>query len=105
MGWVRKITGADKQARAITNNANRQEEALRAAAKDQTAQLIEQTRMAMEQQRIAQEREAAAGILAKAQTVDTSTVDVAQADPVSTSLATVQKKRAQFKFGGQGVTL
>ena len=105
MGWVRKITGADKQARLVQENAAKQEEALRATAKDQTAQLIEQTRMAMEQQRIAQEREAAAGILAKAQTVDTSTVDVAQADPVRTSLATVQKKRAQFKFGGQGGTL
>mgnify|MGYP000252267357 CR=1 FL=1 len=105
MGWVRKVTGADKQAQLLRENAAKQEEALRAAAKDQTAQLIEQTRMAMEQQRIAQEREAAAGILAKSEAVDTSTVDVAQADPVSTSLATTQKRRAQFKFGGQGVTL
>lgn len=105
MGFIRKVTGADRQAQIMRDNAARQEEALRTAAKDQTAQLVEQTRMAMEQQRIAQEREAAAGVLAEAKTIDTSTVDVAQADPVSTSLATAQKKRAAFKFGGQGVSL
>ena len=89
----------------MQENAAKQEEALRAAAKDQTAQLIEQTRMAMEQQRIAQEREAAAGVLQKATTIDTSTADVAQADPVSNSLALTQKKRAQFKFGAGGVSI
>ncbi|CAB4241398.1 hypothetical protein UFOVP60_49 [uncultured Caudovirales phage] len=105
MGWVRKITGADAQARNLTENAARQVEATKAAAADQTKQLMESARMAAEQQRILAEREAAGELLAKTSSLDTSTVDVSQAPPGAGSLAETQKRRAQFKFGAQGVSL
>lgn len=105
MGFVRKLTGADAQARTLTENAQRQSEATKAAAADQTKQLMESARMAAEQQRILAEREAAGELLAKTSTLDTSTVDVAQAAPGTGSLAETQKRRAQFKFGAQGVSL
>lgn len=105
MGFVRKLTGADSQSRTLNENAARQVEATKAAAAEQTKQLMESARMAAEQQRILAEREAAGEILAKSSALDTGTVDVAQAAPGSASLAETQKRRAQFKFGIPGVSL
>lgn len=99
MGFVRKMTGADKQAEAIKQNAAAQADATRQAATQAQQQLMLSARQAAEQQALASARMVAENKAADSVSQPLAIADV-QLDTTSPMAASVRRrKRVSFGTG------
>lgn len=100
MGFVRKLTGADKQAKAMNKQADAQIIAAKASADNQVAALNAAVQGAANAQRAAQARHAAEALAAESAGAPLAEADVALDEPVDGSaLAVKRKRRAVFGSG------
>lgn len=107
MGFVRKITGQQKQIDAANRNADAQVKATEQAARDQQAAAAAAAIAAANAQRAAAERDRVTRAASDAASTPMGTADVALDAPESES-AGITRKRTRAQFGksyGSGVSI
>lgn len=101
---IAKLTGADKQARAVTAAAETQAAATRAAAEASSKAAREAAEQAARQQEATAARSAAAGAAADALNRPLEAADVQLAPDVGSVAGTARKRRQTFGIGVQAPT-
>lgn len=98
MGFVRKLTGADAQARAIQNNADQQAAAMTQSANMQKQQLMDQARASADQQAQASARASAEDKARAAASLPLASADVQLASGAEDTSASARKAK-KVAFG------
>lgn len=98
MGYVRKITGVDAQAKATMANAEAQAQATQQASRDQQAQLAATARAAADQQSQIAARSAVEDQAAMAASKPLGTADV-QLDADAAESVSASRSRRKASFG------